>query len=139
MNPKWADAYLNNSMTYQLGNHIYPDFRDPDSAKVLDQAKARIKEMDFVAFFEFLDEDFWELKNKIFSHVQIPFSYPFWFQVGATVNGYRMRVLKYSATLPPDEMELVQQLTHLDMKLYYFSLETLHPTRIKRLSTSYWP
>ncbi|CAE8676537.1 unnamed protein product, partial [Polarella glacialis] len=125
---RYSCAFTWNSMTYQLGDRQQCQLRSTDDGQaVLQRAKEALEKAAFVGFYETLDEDFWELKERIFPEVKLPYYIPFAFWVGSWLGLPRLRVLKFSAHLSQKDLDRISGFVNLDLQLYEWAKQRFKP------------
>lgn len=116
-----ASSYLENAMTWQLAGNLHSGHRFLSPETALARAKARLREMAFIGFYEDLAVDFQALRRTVFPHVEVPWYFPAFFVLGTWVSLPRLRVRKYAARLSESERALVRPWLDLDLELYDFA------------------
>ena len=110
------ESQAQNLMTWQLGGPSWGmGYRtELNDSEVLRRAKLALDNMDFIGFYESLHSDFLGLWWHIFPHSSVPWIYPIAFYVGTLMGFPRLRVLKYSAHVTPEQLETLRQRNLLD-------------------------
>jgi hypothetical protein len=121
-NPLLA-SYARNGMTWQLGDTLNIEERTLSGPQALERAKATLKSMDFVGFYEDLLHDFRGVRRELFPDLRIHSFFPALFTCGALLTTHRRSVRKYASTVTADELALVREANALDSELYAFARE----------------
>ena len=133
-------SFLHNGMTFQLGDYLDVRRRTPGltDEEVLARAKAMLDRMDYVGFYEDLLHQYGGLWSSVFGPLlaesrgsqgqgtwrsMVTWVRDLLFLLGTFAGRQRMRVLKYSAMLPPEELAAVREANRLDIELWEYALE----------------
>jgi hypothetical protein len=120
----WHENYISNGMVRQYGNDL---FNKTVNDEILENAKKTLEKMDFVGFYENLQNDFPRLRKEIFPNVQIRWIYPFTYLLGAYIAYPWTRVLKFSSVMTEEEKKLVTAYNEYDLHLYNWALKKFSP------------
>ena len=124
-------TFMNNGMTYQLGNILEAQERTLDPEIAVKNAKEFLDMMDFIGFYEDWNVDFHRLKATIFPDLDVNgMSWKSWFRqeiftLGTYAARNRMRTKKYSGHVKGEAKTLLELATKYDMQVYKYARRRL--------------
>lgn len=116
--------YCFNGMVRQLGRGLnetfasYPTMSPQERTSLLEAAKKRLKELDLVGFYENMNWDFFRLRREIFPETEVHWSYRILYQLGTWFGLSRLKILKYTASAKPSDLEYLHSILDLDLELW---------------------
>ena len=120
-------TFMDNEMTYQLGNIMYAFQRNVKPEVAVERGKKFLDAMDFIGFYEDWNTDFHRLKKEIFHDLDRDgTTWLQWFRqeifyIGTIVSRNRMRTFKYSGAVYGESRKLMEEATKYDMEIYKYA------------------
>lgn len=114
-------AFIQNSMVWQLGDHINPSARSLSAQEALQQAKCLVSRMTAVAFFDDFVDDFDLLHSKGFPEVEGNWHTRQMFKLGEILRPLGWSSRRWSSDLSDADLKIVEDSVQLDQELYDFS------------------
>lgn len=118
-------AYVNNSMTWQLGASLIPEERVAFSnSEALSRAKCHVLSLDSIVFFEDFADGMEQVRQEIFPMVSGSWLVRHIFQLGFLLRPLVWGVNRRGALISAEDLKYVRQMNTLDQELYEFAWQS---------------